>query len=272
MSAAAKTLSSVTLELGGKSPVIVDQSADLEDAARKIVWGKFSNNGQTCIAPDYIFVHADKQFDFIEAVKKYTQLLFNHDNNGFKSSNTYSRIVSTKHADRLEQLTQQAVELGARIEMGGSCDIPGKFIEPTLLSHVSEDCDLWKEEIFGPILPVKSYSNLFEAIDHINAHDKPLSLYVFTKNKKTSDEIRLKTSSGTMCINDVVIQYAHPHLPFGGVNASGIGKSHGYFGFRAFSNEKSVIKQRVGLTNALVFYPPFNKLQKMIVGFLIRYF
>ena len=143
MSAAAKTLSSVTLELGGKSPVIVDQSADLEDAARKIVWGKFSNNGQTCIAPDYIFVHADKQFDFIEAVKKYTQLLFNHDNNGFKSSNTYSRIVSTKHADRLEQLTQQAVELGARIEMGGSCDIPGKFIEPTLLSHVSEDCDLW---------------------------------------------------------------------------------------------------------------------------------
>lgn len=272
MAAAAKNLSSVTLELGGKSPVIIDRHAHVDDAAKKIVWGKYSNNGQTCIAPDYIFVHKDIKAAFVKAVEKHTKHLFDSTDAGYESSGTYSRIVGVRHAERLVGLLNDAIEKGATLEMGGNHDEANKFIEPTVLSDVSEDTGLWKEEIFGPILPVNTYNDLQGVIDHINAGDKPLSLYVFTRNSSIADEIRTKTSSGSFCLNDVVIQYAHPNLPFGGVNASGIGKSHGYFGFQEFSNAKSVVKQRVGLTNVLVFYPPFNNFKQKVVDLLIKYF
>lgn len=272
MKAAAENLSSVTLELGGKSPVIVDKSADISDAARKIVWGKYVNNGQTCIAPDYIFVHSEVKDKFVEAVKKCTKNMFDHADSGYKESPSYSRLVHQKHASRLVDLLDEAVRKGAQLEMGGHHEVDERYMDPTLLSNVSEDAGLWTEEVFGPILPLNIYDSLEGVIDHINKNEKPLSLYVFTKKSKIAKEVRLKTSSGTFCINDVVIQYAHPNLPFGGVNSSGIGKSHGHYGFKEFSNEKSVIKQRIGLTNALVFYPPFNSLKQKAVDFLIKYF
>jgi aldehyde dehydrogenase (NAD+) len=272
MAAAAKNLSSITLELGGKSPVIIDETAQADDAARKIVWGRYSNNGQTCIAPDYIFIHQKVKDRFLASAKKYVLQLFDNDNVGMKNSEGYSRIIHEKHAERLVGLLDEATSHGAKIEFGGEHDTKEKFISPTLLSNIDVTDRIWKEEIFGPIMPMKEYENIDEVIDHINQNDKPLALYLFTRNAKLKKKIATNTSSGSLVINDVVVQYGHPNLPFGGVNHSGMGKSHGRYGFMTFSNEKPILKQRIGLTNALVFYPPFNGIQKWIVSFLIKYF
>lgn len=272
MEAAAKNLSSVTLELGGKSPVIIDETAHADDAAKKIVWGRYTNNGQTCIAPDYIFIHNKAKDAFVSSAKKYVAALFDSKNEGLANTADYSRLVNTRHASRLVDLLEEATSSGAKIEFGGSHDADKKFIEPTLLSNIDESNRIWQEEIFGPVMPMKTYDNIDEVIDHINANDKPLSLYLFSRSRKMKKKIVKSTSAGTMAINDVVVQYAHPNLPFGGVNHSGIGKSHGKFGFMEFSNQKSVLSQRVGLTNALLFYPPFNGFKKWVVNFLIKHF
>lgn len=272
MAAAAKNLSSVTLELGGKSPVIIDKTADIKDAAKKLVWGKFVNNGQTCIAPDHIFIHEKVKESFVLEVKNQARQLFDHDDLGFENSGTYSRMVNQKHSKRLASLLLDARDKGAKLEMGGEYDEEQKYMAPTLLSDVSADATIWKEEIFGPILPLNVYVNADDVIDHINAQPKPLALYVFTKDRKFASEVEQQTSSGSLCINDVVVQYSHPNLPFGGVNDSGIGKSHGYFGFKEFSNARSVIRQRIGLTNATAFYPPFGGLKQWIVEMMIKYF
>lgn len=271
MAAAAKNLSSVTLELGGKSPVIIDKSADIKDAAKKIVWGKYVNNGQTCIAPDHIYIHKKVKDGFVSEVKKQAGQLFDHQGIGFDNSDTYSRIVHEKHSQRLAALLTDAREKGAKLEMGGEYDTEKKYMAPTLLSEVPADATIWQEEIFGPILPLNVYSNADDVIGHINAQPKPLALYVFTKDRKFAAHVEQRTSSGSLCINDVVVQYSHPNLPFGGVNDSGIGKSHGYFGFQEFSNARSVIRQRTGLTNASAFYPPFEGWKKKIVDFMIKY-
>lgn len=272
MEAAAKNLSSVTLELGGKSPVIIDETAHADDAAKKIVWGRYTNNGQTCIAPDYIFVHDKVKDAFVSSAKKYVSALFDSKNEGLANTADYSRLVNTRHASRLVDLLEEATSSGAKIEFGGSHDADKKFIEPTLLSNIDESNRIWQEEIFGPVMPMKTYDNIDVVIEHINANDKPLSLYLFSRSRKMKKKIVKSTSAGTMAINDVVVQYAHPNLPFGGVNHSGIGKSHGKFGFMEFSNQKSVLSQRVGLTNALLFYPPFNGFKKWVVNFLIKHF
>ncbi|MCV9389130.1 aldehyde dehydrogenase family protein [Reichenbachiella ulvae] len=271
MEAAAKNLSSVTLELGGKSPVIIDQTANLEDAAKKIVWGKFTNNGQTCIAPDYVFVAEGRESAFIATLKKHMERMFDSESKGFQNSSEYSRIVHQNHTQKQIDMMQEAQSKGAQVVAGGSYDIKERFLEPTLMTSIPEDCQLWKEEIFGPIIPIKTYSDISEVIDHINENDKPLSLYLFSKDKKLQKKITKETSAGTMVINDVVLQYAHPNLPFGGVNHSGIGKSHGYYGFMEFTNQKSVLRQRVGLTNASLFYPPFTSFKKKLVNWLIKY-
>lgn len=272
MAAAAKNLSSVTLELGGKSPVIIDKSADIKDAAKKIVWGKFVNNGQTCIAPDYLFIDVQVKDKFINQIRIQTKNLFDSDSSGFENSDSYSRMVNENHSKRLSILLEDALGKGAVLEMGGGNNSDQKFMEPTLLSNISSDATIWKEEIFGPLLPIQTYQSTNEIIDHINSQPKPLALYVFSQDKKFANELQRKTSSGSMCINDVVIQYSHPNLPFGGVNESGIGKSHGYYGFLDFSNAKSVIRQRIGLTNASAFYPPFGELKRKIIDFMIKYF
>lgn len=272
MAAAAKNLSSVTLELGGKSPVIIDETANPDDAARKIVWGRFSNNGQTCIAPDYIFISEKAKDKFVASAKKYVSQLFDSKSEGIAHTKDYSRLVNEGHASRLVEMLEEAKSSGAQIEFGGTHNASEKFIEPTLLSNIDESNRIWQEEIFGPIMPMKIYQDINDVIKHINQNNKPLSLYLFTKSSKMKKRITQSTSAGTMVVNDVVVQYAHPNLPFGGVNHSGIGKSHGKYGFMEFSNQKSVLHQRIGLTNALLFYPPFNGFKKWVVSFLIRWF
>ncbi|WP_456460451.1 aldehyde dehydrogenase family protein [Reichenbachiella sp.] len=272
MGAAAKNLSSVTLELGGKSPVIIDETANADDAARKIVWGRFTNNGQTCIAPDYIFISEKVKDKFVASAKKYVAELFDSKSEGLSHTQDYSRLVNVKHASRLVEILDEAKNSGAHIEFGGTHNANEKFIEPTLLSNIDESNRIWQEEIFGPIMPMKIYQDIDQVIDHINQNDKPLALYLFSRSRKTKKRITKATSAGSMVINDVVVQYAHPNLPFGGVNHSGIGKSHGKYGFMEFSNQKSVLSQRIGLTNALLFYPPFNGFKKWVVNFMIKWF
>jgi len=271
MAAASNNLTSVTLELGGKSPAIVDETANIKDAAKKLTWGKFLNCGQTCIAPDYVLVHKSKfnelKTELIEHIASY----YNSEETGIDQSGDYSSIVDARHISNLKEMLDDAISKGAKLEIGGQTNSDTHFFAPTILSEVTMDAKVLQDEIFGPILPIVIYSQLDETIDIINAKPKPLALYIFTASNKNKKRILLETTSGGVAINDNVIQFSHLNLPFGGVNNSGIGKSHGYHGFLAFSNEKSVLTQRVGLTGISFFYPPYNKWVKKLVEFVIRF-
>lgn len=271
MKAAAENLASVTLELGGKSPAIVDQSADLKDAAEKIAWGKWVNNGQTCIAPDYVLVHPSKKDKFIKYLKSSIDTLYPTGKNQLKEVEDYSRVVSDKHFGRLSDMINDAVQSGAKVEHGGQSDVGERLIEPTVLSNLRDDSKLLQKEIFGPILPIVECESLDQAIDYINKNEKPLSLYVFAKDNSVTQRVLNKTSSGSACINDCVLQFMQPNLPFGGVNHSGIGKAHGEFGFIEFSNQKAVLKQRIGLTSAKSLYPPYTGVKQKMVDFMMKY-
>ncbi|MDX1629345.1 MAG: aldehyde dehydrogenase family protein [Fulvivirga sp.] len=272
MEAASKNLTSVTLELGGKSPVIVDETAHLKDTAEKIAWGKFLNNGQTCVAPDYLLVEKSIKTPLIDQLKAFTQAQYDHKLEGFDKSADYTRIVNTRHFDRLQGLIDEAVNKGAKIEMGGKSNRDDCFIPPTILSDIPEGASLLEEEIFGPVLPVITYESLDGAIDLVNEKPKPLSLYYFGRSRKNREKVLKTTSAGGVCINDCVIQFGHNNLPFGGVNHSGIGKSHGYYGFLTFSNQKPVLKQRVGLTTSKSIYPPYTKTVRKMIDAMIKYF
>ncbi len=256
MEAAAKNLSSVTLELGGKSPVIVDGNSNLQKAAKKIAWGKLVNCGQTCIAPDYALIHEDKIDEFIGLYKQFaTELYFKSDEAVDKR--VYGKIINKKHYNRLKSLIEDAMEKGARINWGGKMEESEQTINPVILTQVSEESEIMREEIFGPILPIFPYKTTEEAINFINKRPKPLALYIFSNNDKNVDKIIKNTSSGGACINDVLIHLANPKLPFGGVNHSGMGSSHGFFGFKNFSHERTVVKQRAIDFNSLI-YPPYQ--------------
>ena len=272
MKAAAENLTSVTLELGGKSPAIIDQTSNLKDAAEKIAWGKFINNGQTCVAPDYVLVHQSISDAFTKQLTYAIERLFNSEKQGFNSSADYARIVNKKHYDRINDLIKDALENGAELMMGGEASADENFIPPTILTGVANNAAVMQEEIFGPVLPVQTYNSIDEAIELINSKPKPLALYYFGKHASNRKLILNNTSSGAVCINDCVLHFNHPNLPFGGVNNSGIGKSHGKYGFMAFSNEKPVLKQRVGLTTSKTVYPPYNNRVRQIVNLLMKYF
>jgi len=272
MKAAAENLSSVTLELGGKSPAIIDDSADLKDAAKRIAFGKFLNNGQTCIAPDYVLVHETVQAKFIEELKLVTTTMFGEEGVINESSPNYARIVNQKHFDRLSKILQDAVEKGAKIEMPGSVNKDSNFISPTLLSNVAFSTLAMEDEIFGPILPIVSFRTVDQAIHLVNSKPKPLALYVFSNQKSFSGKIVTETSAGSVGINDCVLQFSHPNLPFGGVNNSGLGKSHGRYGFLAFSNEKPVLKQKRGFSMAYLMHPPYTNIKKKLVDVMLRWF
>lgn len=262
MTAAAKHLTSVTLELGGKSPTIVDQSADLKKAARNTVWGKFTNNGQTCIAPDYLFVHESVKAEFVELLKENIQNLYGNKEE-IKANPDYCRIVNARHFERINSLLTNAIEKGARVINGGLTDSSQNFIEPTVLDNIANDSAILQEEIFGPLLPILSYSNLEEVVAFINAKPKPLALYIYSKNNANIDKVLTETSSGDAVINHNLLQFSHPNLPFGGVNNSGMGKAHADYGFLAFSHERSVLRDR--FSSAHMFYPPYTpKVKKMI--------
>lgn len=270
MKAAAEHLSSVTLELGGKSPAIVDATANIDDAARRIAFGKFFNNGQTCIAPDYVLIEKSVKDEFIKKLGENVNKMFGQGRTVDEAADDYARIVNARHFARLSGLLSDAIEKGARPVFGGTVNEKTLFFQPTILTDVPAGARVMQEEIFGPLLPVIEIGSRAEAVEIVNSMPKPLSLYLFSYNRKFRKQVLTETSAGGVCVNDCVIQFAHPNLPFGGVNNSGMGKSHGLAGFLAFSNEKPVIKQKRGLANAYLFHPPFGPLKRRLLDWVIR--
>jgi len=272
MKAAASNLTSVTLELGGKSPTIITDSSHLKDAAERTAVAKFVNNGQTCVAPDYVLVDEKIVDRFIPLLIAQIEKRFRAGAESFEKSTSYCRIVNARHFTRVSELIRDAIERGAKIEFGGKLDATTRFIQPMVLTHVHLESKLLEEEIFGPVLPIVTYSKLEDAINFINQKPKALALYVFSNNRKTTDAVLQQTSSGAVCVNDCGIHFLHSNLPFGGVNNSGIGKSHGHYGFLAFSNEKPVMKQRRGMTSVKAFYPPYTETSRKLMDWFLKLF
>lgn len=268
MEAAAKNLASVTLELGGKSPTIVGPNANIKKAARNIVWGKFANNGQTCIAPDHVFVHRDIAPTFNAAMQAEIGRVYGKTLEAQKASPDYCRIVNARHFSRVRGLIEDARVKGAQIFQGGQTDVTQNFVAPTLIANVSEDMDITREELFGPILPIIEYVDLDKVIDRINAAPKPLALYIFDKKESFAGEIIARTSSGAVGVNLTVVHFLHPNLPFGGVNNSGIGAAHGEYGFKAFSHEKAVMEEKHSITHML--FPPYTGLVQHLINTVVR--
>ncbi len=241
MKAAANHLASVTLELGGKSPSIIDDSADFADAAEKIVYTKFFNCGQTCITTDYILVSEDRKDEFVAHLKGTIQHMYGVDGPGIESPK-YARLVNSNHYRRVKNLLDEALENGAKLVTGGKTNDSENYISPTLLDDVTPDLAIMKEEIFGPLLPVVSYKTLDDAIDFINCGERPLGLYVYSKDKNATEKIISSTTAGGSVVNHTMMHYMSPFLPFGGVGNSGIGRGHGYFGFKDFSNQRPVLE------------------------------
>lgn len=271
MRAAAEHLTSVTLELGGKSPVVIDESANLREAARKIAWGKFLNNGQTCVAPDYLLVHSGVQQDFSRQLGLAVTDLFGSEENA-AASESYGRVVNERHHGRLSRILDEAVAAGARVLRGGKGESAQKFFPPTILENAPAESAVMREEIFGPVLPVVPYDDLDEAIRLINEKDKPLALYIFSRDQRVIDRVLSSTSAGGTMINDVALHFFQANLPFGGVGVSGFGKSHGWFGFEAFSNARGVVRQLTRFSGIQFMYPPYGKLAKKLIDLTIRYF
>ena len=267
MAAAAKHLSSVTLELGGKSPAIVDASADIAKAAKNIMWGKFLNNGQTCIAPDYLFVHEKVLPEFLEASKDAIAKMFGAE---VQASPDYGRIINGRHFQRVKRLLDDATANGAQVVAGGTLNAAENFLAPTLLTEVQADATVLREEIFGPVLPIISYNSLDKVIEYVNENPKPLALYIYGKSEENIARVLAETSSGGAAINMSLLQFSHTNLPFGGVNNSGIGSSHGVFGFRAFSHERAVLRDRMSAIPML--FPPYTKRVSLLVRLMMKYF
>ncbi|KYG65037.1 aldehyde dehydrogenase [Bdellovibrio bacteriovorus] len=268
MEAASKHLTSLTLELGGKSPTIVDASANISLAAEKIAWAKFLNAGQTCVAPDYILVQREILAEFkTELFKKIEEFYGKKEEQ--KKSKHLARVVSTHHTRRLANMIEEAKNSNAEISYGGDVDVGSHYIAPTVLEKVDPHAAIMKEEIFGPLLPLVPFKDIADAVHYINEREKPLSLYIYSRSKLNIEHILKETSSGGVCVNDSVIHLANPHLPFGGVGHSGMGSSHGFFGFKNFSHEKAILRQSwMGRLLRLI-YPPYSdfklKLMKLMI-------
>jgi len=269
MRAASENLASVTLELGGKSPTIVDETANLKVAAQRIAFGKWLNNGQICIAPDYVLVHKSVAEKFLDELKSTLKSFYSED---ASSTDSYNRIVNHKHYQRIEGYFKDALEKGATVAYGGKTDGTEDFFEPTIMTDIPDHADLWEKEIFGPILPFFTYSDLQEAIDKINSKEKPLSLYIYSTNSKTVKRIISNTRAGGTCINNNGIHFYNFNLPFGGSNNSGIGKSHGVFGFEEFSNARGVLKQWSPFNALDYLTPPYTKSKQKLIDMTIKWF
>ncbi|SFU66808.1 aldehyde dehydrogenase family protein [Pseudoduganella namucuonensis] len=264
MAAAARHLTSVTLELGGKSPTIVDASANLQQAAETLMWGKFINNGQTCVAPDHVYVHASVKAAFVDACRSVLQARYGAGAAAQKASPDLARVVNHRHAERVAGLLSDALARGANVLAGGEVDRNQCYVAPTLLDRIPAGAAILSEEIFGPLLPVIEYGELDDVIAEINTQPKPLALYVFSTNRRAVAKVLARTSSGGACVNHCVAQFAHGNLPFGGVNNSGIGSAHGEHGFKAFSHERAVLRATMLMTIKL-FFPPYTKSRTRLI-------
>lgn len=250
MAAAARNLTPVTLELGGKSPCIVDETANLDVAARRIAWGKFYNAGQTCVAPDYVLAHESIHDALLEKIRKIIGSFYGDDP---QKSPDLGRIINVRHHRRLMAL----LEGGGTLVTGGTGDEADRYIAPTVLRDVPADSPIMAEEIFGPLLPVLKVRNAAEAVAFVNSRPRPLALYVFSEAISSAHRIIAATTSGAAMINHVILHEMSPHLPFGGVGPSGMGAYHGRHGFDTFSHRKSVLAKPSWFDSA-VLYPPYT--------------
>ena len=260
--AAAPNLTPVTLELGGKNPCIVDIHTDFQLAAKRIVWGKFLNAGQTCIAPDYLIVQAQAKFDFIKVLIEEMKAAFGENP---QESPDFARIVSEKNFNRLTSMIKEDEVL-----FGGVTDKDDLYIAPTLLDEPAFDSAAMKDEIFGPILPIQIYSSLEDISNIIARYEKPLALYVFSKDQKFANRMITRHSFGGGAINETVMHFGNHRLPFGGVGESGMGAYHGKHSFDTFSHKKSVIKKANWL-DIPVRYAPYKGKMKLL-KFFLKYF
>jgi aldehyde dehydrogenase (NAD+) len=270
MKAAAEHLASVTLELGGKSPAIVDRTAPMKATAEKTAWGKFFNNGQTCIAPDYLLIEESVKEKFVDAFQQAVENMYNPQGTGIEQSPDYSRVVNQRHFKRIRHLIEDAVAKGAKVLMGGEFNEKDRYIAPTLLDNVTEEMDVMKEEIFGPVLPIQIFKNREEAIRVIKARPKPLSMYIASRNRSFVNHIIDETSAGGTVINDYLLGYSNPDLSFGGINNSGIGRAFGKKGFEEFVNARAIIKRQFGTLKMV--YPPYTSGVKKMVAFISKWF
>lgn len=266
MAAAAKHLTSVTLELGGKSPVLIDATANLAHLAPALTWGKLLNNGQSCIAPDYALVEAAQVPAVVAALRQALATMYPE---GPATTPDYGRIINDRHYQRLRALYEDALAQGAEEVIGGEWDPAQRFVPPTVLTGVTTAMAIMQEEIFGPILPIMAIPDLEAGLAWVRAQPKPLALYVGSRSRTNIATITARTSSGGMVINDFMLGYGNPNLPFGGVNNSGLGKYMGFYGFVAFSNEKAVIERRWANSGPL--YPPFTAQKLQLYAFIKRW-
>lgn len=257
---AAEFLTPVTLELGGKSPCIVDKTANIRLAARRIVFGKYLNAGQTCVAPDYVLVEESVKNEFIEAVKR--EIVRQYGNDPL-NSDSYGKIISEKHFERVKSL----IDLNKTV-VGGTTSSENRKIAPTVMDNVTYDDAVMQEEIFGPVMPVISYTDTDAVIDRINSEPSPLALYVFTEDKKLADKVTKTCRFGGGCINDVVIHLATSYMPFGGFGASGLGSYHGKTGFETFTHYKSIVDKSTKIDLNMRYQPYKKSDEKLVRKFL----
>ncbi len=269
MRAAAEHMASVTLELGGKSPAIVDRSADVEAAATRVIWGKCVNAGQTCISPDYVLAHEAVAERFEEAARHAIERFYGETPEAREASPDLARMIDHGAWDRVTGLLADSVEQGARVVVGGRHDRATRYIEPTVLAGVRPDMPVMREEIFGPVLPVLTVSSAEEACAFVRERAKPLALYVFAKDADVVDQVLSHTTSGGSVVNDVFLHFANPNLPFGGVGASGQGSYHGEHGFRTFSHARAVVDRRPTAAIGLL-YPPYESRRSELAQRLLR--
>ena len=262
---AAKIHAGITLELGGKSPVVVLPDVNIKDAAKKIAWGKCLNAGQTCIAPDYLLCPQKMVQLLADTIKKNIQKMFGEAEAERQGSENFVQIVDKKTVERHKSLIDDALSKGAKAIIGGNIspeNIENRYTPATVLTAVSPEMDIMKSEIFGPILPIIAYDSLEEAITFIQARPKPLALYIFGKNQRQIDTVLSQTTSGSTCINHCILQIENLSVPFGGVGMSGTGNYHGIYGFKTFSHERNIMEQ--GAFDTMnVFYPPYHKADDM---------
>ena len=269
MKAAAEHLTSVTLELGGKSPVLVDADANLREAARKIAWGKGLNGGQTCVAPDYVLVHERVHDELVAELKRAFEAFYGADSTARRASPDLARIINDRQFARIEALLSGSA---AEIAFGGETDAASRYISPTLLTAVDPDSSVMQEEIFGPLLPILKVPDMDAAVAFVNARPKPLALYVFTGSRGRAEALIARTTAGGGCINDTVLHFAHTGLPTGGVNTSGFGKAHGVHGFEAFSNARGMLRQRTRFSAIQLMYPPYTGFVRRMIDLTLKYF
>lgn len=269
MKAAAEYFAGVTLEMGGKSPVIIDESAKLENAATKLAWGRNMNAGQVCIAPDYVIAHENIRDEFVTLLSDKISELYDSEGSGFDKSRYMPRIINARHHARIKGLIDDALEKGATLASGGGSDEKDLFIEPTLLTNVTEDMRVMQEEVFGPVMAITSFTRREEVPNIIARRPKPLALYIYSTNKNNIDYFMQNTTAGSTVINNNCIQSGtNPNLPFGGIGHSGMGRIGGFRGFEEMSNARSVVYQPLDrFRDFLMQLPPYSeRYEKIIMG------